>query len=44
MAAALRLHLVLDVHARYAGADVLPDCARDICRPTEAKHTVECQL
>ena len=44
MAAPLRLHLVLDMHACDASADVLSDCARDIRGSNEAKHTVERQL
>ena len=40
MSAALGLHLVLDVHPRDAGPDILPHCACDIGRSTKAAWLV----
>ncbi len=40
MSTALGLHLVLDVHARDAGPDILPHCAGDIGRSTKAAWPV----
>ncbi len=41
MPTALRLHLVLDVHACDTGADILPHCARNIRRSTESAKLVQ---